>query len=265
MTADRLPSQLLRDMARRRFLGGLAGGIGSLALGACGSRAGAQASADSNCRATPWETDGPFPADGRGGRDRRINVLANRDVVRRDIRPCFAGMEGEAEGVKLELELQLVEARFDCSTPRAGHAIYLWQNDAVGDYSLYNRREVNYLRGLQVSDAEGIVRFTTIVPGCYGGRSPHCHFEVFASEEAALSGEESLLTSQFAFPEEACRAVYENDTRYGDSLANLDRWPIERDFVFRDGVAEVRAMQVLALSENGGDGYFGSGRIALAA
>ncbi|WP_169053546.1 intradiol ring-cleavage dioxygenase [Alteraurantiacibacter aquimixticola] len=261
--ADPLPSQFARDMARRRFLLGMAGGIGSLALAGCGSRADAQAAGDSNCRASPWETDGPFPADGRGGRDRRINVLSSRDVVRRDIRPCFAGMEGEAEGVLLELELQLVEARFDCSMPLAGHAIYLWQNDAAGDYSLYNRRDVNYLRGLQVSDSEGMVRFTSILPGCYGGRSPHCHFEVFASEEAALSGEESLLTSQFAFPEEACRAVYESDARYGDSLANLERWPIARDFVFRDGDAEVRAMQVLALSDNGANGYFGTGRIAL--
>jgi protocatechuate 3,4-dioxygenase beta subunit len=261
--AEPRASQLAQDWARRRFLTGLAGGLGGLALSACGSRAGAQASADTNCLATPWETDGPFPADGRGGRDRRINVLASRDVVRRDIRPSFGEFTGEAVGVALDLELQLVSASFDCGSPLAGHAIYLWQNDAAGDYSLYNQRDVNYLRGLQVSDEQGRATFTSILPGCYGGRSPHCHFEVFSSLDAALSGEASLLTGQFAFPEDECREVYQADDRYGDSLANLERWPIARDFVFRDGDAETRAMQTLMLEGSRERGFRGLGRIAL--
>ncbi len=68
--ADPIASQLKQDMERRRFLAGIAGGLGGLALAACGSRAGAQVARDTNCLATPWETDGPFPADGRGGRPR---------------------------------------------------------------------------------------------------------------------------------------------------------------------------------------------------
>ncbi len=172
-------------------------------------------------------------------------------------------MDGEAEGVPLDLELQVVSAGLECGTPLAGHAVYLWQNDARGDYSLYNRRDVNYLRGLQIAGAEGKLHFTSILPGCYGGRSPHCHFEVFASAEAAMAGEESLLTSQFAFPEEACREVYRNDPRYGDSLANLDRWPIARDFVFRDGDAATRAMQTIALERLADGSFRGTGRVAL--
>jgi protocatechuate 3,4-dioxygenase beta subunit len=263
MMVNPIVSQLAQDMERRRFLTGIAGGLGGLALAACGSKADAQSAADTNCRATPWETDGPYPADGRGGRDRRINVLSSQDVVRRDIRPSFGEFGGLAEGVALELELQLVSAQFDCSTPLAGHAIYLWQNDAAGDYSLYNRRDVNYLRGLQVCDAQGRASFTSILPGCYGGRSPHCHFEVFSSLDAALLGDESLLTGQFAFPEEECRQVYQTDARYGDSLSNLERWPIARDFVFRDGDAEMRAMQTLTLQGSQQSGFRGMGRIAL--
>ncbi len=260
---DRIVSQLAQDIERRRFLTGVASGLGGLALAACGSSAGAQVAGTGNCRATPWETDGPYPADGRGGRDRRINVLANRDVVRRDIRPSFGEFEGVAEGVALALELQIVDAGLGCSSPLAGYAIYLWQNDAAGDYSLYNRRDVNYLRGLQDCDAQGTARFTSILPGCYGGRSPHCHFEVFSSMEAALSGEQSLLTGQFAFPEAECRQVYLSDARYGDSISNLERWPIARDFVFRDGDAEMRAMQTLTLEGSQDSGFRGTGRIAL--
>jgi protocatechuate 3,4-dioxygenase beta subunit len=262
--AERTPSQFARDMARRQFLAWGTAGLGGALLAGCGSRADAQGMAEGECRASPWETDGPFPADGRGGRDRRINVLDKPELVRSDIRRSFAGMDGEAEGVPVELELQLVSAQIGCDTALAGHAIYLWQNDAAGDYSLYNNRAVNYLRGLQVTDDDGHVRFTTILPGCYGGRSPHCHFEVFASREAAMAGEASLLTSQFAFPEDHCRTVYQADDRYGGSLANLERWPVARDFVFRDGDEAMRAMQTLSLTPRADGSFAGKGLIVIA-
>jgi hypothetical protein len=71
-----------------------------------------------------------------------------------------------------------------------------------------------------------------------------------------------VLASQFAFPEEACRAVYAADARYGGSLANLDRWNNERDFVFRDGDADVRELQTIALA-GGVDRFSGTARIAI--
>ena len=43
-------------------------------------------------------------------------------------------MAGRADGVPIELELELAGA--DCSV-LPGRAIYLWQNDAAGIYSLY--------------------------------------------------------------------------------------------------------------------------------
>ncbi|PRC06847.1 hypothetical protein CQ010_11320 [Arthrobacter sp. MYb211] len=35
----------------------------------------------------------------------------------------------------------------------------------------------NYLRGVQLTDANGIVRFTSIFPAYYAGRWPHIHLE----------------------------------------------------------------------------------------
>src|SRR5690242_18618394 len=159
------------ELDRRRMLAGMALGLGGAALAACGGRAGAQAAAA--CSASPTETRGPFPADGSNTRGRPVNVLAMDGVVRSDIRGSFAGMGGRADGVPLALELTL--ARAASCTPVPGHAIYLWQNDAAGAYSLYDLANANYLRGLQPADAQGRVRFTAIVPGCYGGRYPHCH------------------------------------------------------------------------------------------
>ena len=209
------------------------------------------------CAATPTEIRGPFPADGTGRG--RLNVLNVEGVVRRDIRASFAGMQGRAEGVPLELELSVVGARDGCDA-LAGRAVYLWQNDAEGAYSLYNLPNANYLRGLQAADDAGRVRFTAIVPGCYGGRYPHCHFEVFASAEAALRGERPLLVSQLAFPAAECRAIYRDDARYGQSLRNLERLPLARDFVFGDTDADG---QVVTMSGDPARGYRGSARVAL--
>lgn len=249
-----MTSQL--ELDRRRMLGGIALGLGGATLAACGSRAGAQIA--SGCIVTPTETRGPFPADGSNGRPRPINVLAMDGVVRRDIRDSFAGMAGRAEGVALELELRVVDAA-GCDA-LAGHAVYLWQNDAAGAYSLYNLPSENYLRGLQAADDQGRLRFTAIVPGCYGGRYPHCHFEVFDSVEAALAGATPLLVSQFGFPAAECRTIYASDTRYGDSLDNLERHSLSRDFVFADTGA---AGQIVTMTGDPGRGYRGTATVTL--
>ena len=178
-------------------------------------------------------------------------------IERRDIRASFAGLAGRADGVPLDLQMALSG---DGCRPLTGHAVYLWQNDAAGDYSLYNRTDANYLRGLQRADALGRVSFTSIVPGCYGGRYPHCHFEVFESLEAALNGERPLLVSQLAFPDAECRAIYGADARYGDSLRNLDRQPISRDFVFADTGA---VGQIVAMTGDPARGYRGKASVAL--
>jgi protocatechuate 3,4-dioxygenase beta subunit len=256
-------SQLAVDLAmsldRRSVIGGLALGLGGATLAACGSRASAQ-SDDGACAVTPTETRGPYPADGVGGRG-GLNVLNLQGVVRQDLRSSFAGLTGTAPGVPLELELQLTGTA-NCS-PLARRAVYLWQNDAAGDYSLYTRREVNYLRGLQAADAQGRVQFTLIVPGCYGGRYPHCHFEVFADQAAAIAGAAPLLVSQLAFPAQECRAIYRSDARYGDSLVNLEALPIERDFVFADADPAGLARQTIALSGDAQRGYRGTARVSL--
>lgn len=46
----------------------------------------------------------------------------------------------------------------------------------------------NYLRGVQVTNASGQVSFTTVFPGCYTGRYPHTHFEVYSSLGLATLG-----------------------------------------------------------------------------
>lgn len=251
-----MPTQLARDLAalrnRREVVLGLSAG-GAWLVGSSGNAAGA-----AQCLATPAETRGPFPADGT----REPNALAEPGILRSDIRSSFAGMTGTAEGVPLDLRVTLIGASGVCA-PLAGWGFYLWHNDARGDYSLYGLPQANYLRGLQQTGKDGTVRFRTILPGCYGGRCPHMHFEVFSSAEAAVSGERGLLVSQFALPEAACRTVYGSDPRYGDSLANLARWPAANDFVFRDASPEQLALESIALERDASSGFRGTARVAI--
>ena len=65
-----------------------------------------------------------------------------------------------------------------------------------------------WLRGYQVTDANGQVKFTTIVPGWYNGRTPHIHFKVRNFSPAGKSTAE--FTSQLFFHDEDTDRIYAN-------------------------------------------------------
>jgi protocatechuate 3,4-dioxygenase beta subunit len=209
------------------------------------------------CVALPWETAGPYPADGSNVKAGQVvNALTQEGVIREDLRTSFGGMTPTADGLQLDIELTLVDAA-GC-TPLANHAIYVWHCDTTGLYSLYDTTDRNYLRGVGISDAEGKVRFTTIFPGCYDGRWPHIHFEVFTSVEAAVNGEASVLTAQMALPEAESAAVYVADSRYSNGTTNLGRISIPTDNVFRDNTDAEIAQQTLTLTGDPQASYTGT-------
>ena len=240
-----LAFDLQTHTTRRRVLAGLGVGAGlaaasvalrsSPALAQCGT-------------AIPEETAGPYPGDGSNGPD----VLGQSGVVRRDLTTSFGDLEGSVDGVPLELELYVEDIDSGC-VPFAGAAVYAWHCDALGRYSLYSDgvTDQNWLRGVQEADADGIVRFTTIVPGCYSGRWPHIHFEVFPSLAEAGAVANAIATSQVALPEDMCREVYATDG-YEGSTANLDRITLESDNVFgEDG----GVMQLATVTGTVAEGY----------
>lgn len=240
----------LPKMIDRRRLLALMGGVGVVAL------SGLPASA-LECIPLPWETAGPYPADGSNTREGQVvNALTEQGVIRQDLRPSFGTLTPVAGGVQLDLELTLIDAS-GC-TPLPGHAIYIWHCDTTGLYSLYDTPEANYLRGVGVSDGGGKVKFTTIFPGCYDGRWPHIHFEVFESVEKAVSGEASLLTAQIALPQAESAAVYAADARYSNGTANLGRISLDRDMVFRDNTENQIIQQTLALTGDVSTGFSGT-------
>ena len=205
------------------------------------------------CASTPAETAGPYPGDGTNSNSSGlVNVLTQTGIVRSDIRTSVNGMTGTAAGVPLTVTLQLVNINASCA-PLNGYALYLWHCTRDGNYSLYSsgHTDQNYLRGVQTSDANGQVSFSTIFPGCYSGRWPHIHFEIYRSLAVATSGNNDILTSQLALPADVCSTVYANATGYSASVGNLQRITLASDNVFGN---DSGAVQIASVS---GDATFG--------
>ena len=185
----------------------------------------------------PEETAGPFPGDGSNGPD----ILNQSGAVRSDIRSSFGSSTNTAEGVPLTIRFAIQDLANGCA-PLAGAAVYVWHCTRDGEYSMYGQgvANENFLRGVQAAGDDGIVTFQSIFPGCYSGRWPHIHFEVYPSLEAATDSGNKIATSQIALPEATCAEVYATDG-YGSSVESLARTSLDGDMVFGDdgGVREL--------------------------
>ena len=154
-------------LSRRRTLS-VVGGAGLVAaLAGCGSTTSPSAAGPNPGGSSfsdgeiPEETTGPYPGDGSNG----VNVLTESGIVRSDITSSFGSASGVAEGVPLTVKLKVVEPG-NGAKPLKGAAVYLWHCNIDGKYSLYSDSvtEENYLRGVQETDADGAVTFTSIFP-----------------------------------------------------------------------------------------------------
>lgn len=172
------------------------------------------------CSVAPNETIGPYPS--------------LTDMVRSDIR------EGKA-GVPLVLTIKVVNTNASCAAV-SGAAVEIWQCDATGNYSQYGTQTgFSYLRGIQTTNSNGEVTFTTIYPGWYQGRATHIHVEV------VIAGRSSKVT-QIAFPEAVSNVVHATLwylNRGSNPTTNL------QDNIFADSLSE----ELVTPVGNTTDGY----------
>ncbi|MFN3304411.1 MAG: intradiol ring-cleavage dioxygenase [Roseateles sp.] len=276
----RLQQQALqRRTALRWLLGAGTGALGLVGCGGGGSEAAASTSAASggstsgssttggsstsgSCTVIPEETAGPYPGDGSNTVNGGIaNALALTGIVRSDIRASIAGATGVATGVPLQVIIELVNTNASCAD-LSGYAIYLWHCDALGRYSMYSSGVTgeNYLRGVQATGSDGTAMFTTIYPGCYAGRVPHMHFEIYRSTNTATNWNNKLRTSQLCFPADVSSAVYAT-SGYGQSAANNAAISLSSDGIFSDGYAS----QLATVTGSVSAGYVATLRVGIAA
>jgi len=194
-----------------------------------------------SCLVIPEETAGPYPGDGSNGPD----ILTTSGVVRQDITASFGTSTTVAQGVPLTMRLELLDIADGC-VPFAGAAVYAWHCDNAGGYSMYSRglESENFLRGVQAAADDGVVTFTTVFPGCYPGRWPHVHFEVYPTLDLANDSANRIATSQIALPEDACAAVYAT-AGYESSARAFDGVSLRGDNVFGEdgGVSQLGTVE----------------------
>ncbi|WP_342114673.1 dioxygenase family protein [Pseudoduganella sp. OTU4001] len=266
LAAD-LEAMMNMGSSRRRSLRWLLAGAAALPLAGCGGGSGSAGSGTAtgstgSCTVIPEETGGPYPGDGTNSNASGIvNVLTQSAVVRSDIRSSFNGASGTAAGIPLTVKLKIVNAYASCGAA-GSFAVYLWHCDREGRYSLYSQgvTDQNYLRGVQAADADGNLTFTTIFPGCYDGRMPHIHFEVYRSLAQSSSAANRIKTSQFTFPLATMNEVYAT-SGYASSASNLSRISFATDNIFSDGYS----LQLGSMTGNVTDGYIVTLVVAIAA
>lgn len=216
----------------------------------------------SSCSVIPSETEGPYPGDGSNTANGSVaNALALSGIVRSDIRSSIAGASGVATGVPLQVIIELVNTNASCAD-LSGYAVYLWHCDALGRYSMYSSGVTaeNYLRGVQATGADGLATFQTIYPGCYSGRVPHIHFEVYRSTTTATNWNNKLRTSQLCFPSDSNTAVYAT-SGYGNSAANNNAISLSTDGIFSDGYST----QMATMTGSASAGYVARLKVGIAA
>jgi protocatechuate 3,4-dioxygenase beta subunit len=218
-------------LTRREALTGAAATLGfGLAAGKSRSaqeRLGATLPGANVCILTPEAVQGPFYFDSR--------------LVRADI------TEGRP-GAPLALTLQVASVK-DCARLK-GVRVDLWHADGQGIYSGYrgqgddgiSTRGQTFLRGTQLTDADGQVRFATIYPGWYPGRTPHIHFKV-------LLDAGSLVTGQLYFPDDLSAQIYARRAPYNERKAKRDIVANTEDFIFQD---QGGADTLVSVKEEGG-------------
>ena len=203
-----------RLLTRREALGAGGAAAAALAFGCGDSPTSPSAAAttttptstNATCAVTPTETNGPYPS--------------LTDLFRSDIRE-------NKSGTILTLTIHVVNVSNGCAAvPNAN--VEIWHVDAAGDYSQYGTQTTQtFLRGIQTTNGNGDVTFTTIYPGWYQGRATHIHVEV------TMAGR-SVKVTQIAFPESINNAVHASGTyasRGTNPMSNLS------DGIFSDSLS----------------------------
>jgi len=162
----------------------------------------------STCVLIPSETPGPFPLD----------LSDNTFYFRQDVRE-------DRTGAPQYLRMRIIGIQ-NCE-PMANVRVNIWHCDNEGNYSGYGTQAgLTYLRGYQMTDANGEVEFLTAFPGWYPGRVCHIHFQVFVNSSYSA-------VSQLTFEHVAVNDVYLNNTsQYPDGPDPLSP---NSDGVFSNG------------------------------
>jgi protocatechuate 3,4-dioxygenase beta subunit len=201
---------------------------------------------------TPQQIEGPYFVDD----------MPNRSDIRSD--PSDGSMQ---EGVPLSLVFHVYDVDNGSCISLSGAQVDIWHANSQGVYSGVQDAGTGgkmYLRGYQLTDDNGTVRFTTVYPGWYEGRAIHIHVKVRTFE-----GSEKTLewTSQFYLNNSISEQVHTQPPYSDHGLPEVTN---EEDMIYRgassDGLVQSNTGDRLMLNLIRGDdeqSYLGTFNIVL--
>jgi protocatechuate 3,4-dioxygenase beta subunit len=203
------------------------------------------------CVLTAEMTEGPFYLD---------DMLVRKDIT-----------EG-TPGVPLRLRIGVTD--IEACSPLENAAVDIWHCDAQGYYSGVSGEnpggggvtageenvDTTFLRGIQLTDADGFAEFETIYPGWYQGRTIHIHMKVHVEGNAddTYEGGHVAHTGQLFFDDAISDQVFQTEAYSG--RPNDQRLRNDGDNILVDHADEPGFMlELTPLSENEiEDGFLGT-------
>ena len=177
------------------------------------------------CVVRPKMTEGPYFVD----------EMLNRSDIRSD--PSDGAV---SVGAPLELTFNVSQVSANGCVVLPNAQVDIWHCDAFGVYSdVENAQGKKFLRGYQISDANGVSKFVTVYPGWYPGRTVHIHFKI------RINGYD--FTSQLFFDDAFTDQVYLQEPYNQRGERNTRN---ERDGIYGNGGSQL----LLNVTQNG-SGY----------
>jgi len=170
------------------------------------------------CVVRPEQTEGPYFVDEK----------LERSDIRSD--PASGAV---CPGIPLTLVIRIRRLAIGACSPLANAVVDIWHCDHRGYYSDeqdsdFDTRGQKFLRGFQRTNDAGEVKFETVYPGWYPGRTVHIHVKV----RTAVAGAASEFTSQLYFDDDFTDSIFKNPP-YNARKGRTDR--NSNDVLFADG------------------------------
>lgn len=185
------------------------------------------------CVLAPDTIWGPYGVDG--------------EIVRHDLRELSSGQQG----IDLYLDFGVIDV--ETCEPLPNAAVSIWNCNATGTYSSYTgidpdtvslldgwstrtdgtTDDETFLRGIQVTDDEGMAEFLTLFPGYYASRTTHVHVTVQTDIKNGTSFSASSVQhiGQIFFEEDLLNQVYQV-APYSSHLETLTRVTNDEDTLY---------------------------------
>jgi protocatechuate 3,4-dioxygenase beta subunit len=205
-----------KEISRRHAIGLLAAAGAGVMLGCGGgtktstttTTSTTTATSNTSCTVTPEGEEGPYFVDDTAIGFDRSDILSNLDG------------SNVQSGIPFTLSLYIYDSEKSCAA-MSNVQVDIWHCNASGIYSAEDVEDTSgetWLRGYQITDANGLATFKTIIPGWYAGRTTHIHLRLRSTYDSTTTG--GTNTTQLFFPQDVINTINTSVSPYGAEGTN---------------------------------------------